>query len=664
MKNTMPRVALALFALLALTASLAQAAEPKLPSPAYPQFKTAAALKSACDGGLKSAAGKLKALERRAVDAGWVAAYDDFYAFVEDTQNPIDFLQYVAPQKALRDAAQACSLRWADFLSGVNQNETLYKALSSAPTADAIDQELVRVAKGNFEDSGVALAPERRARAKQIVDRITELDQQFNKNIREAGVKVLFTEAELKGVPEGVWKKAKRTADSRIELGVDYPSYVPVLQSAESGAARERMWRAKTNEGGEANLKLLAEIAQLRHEYAGLQGFGNYVDFNLRRQMAKDGATALKFLADVKTAVASGEQTDLQDLRAAKAKQLGTPLEQTTVERWDANYYAELVRRERYSVDQNAFKAYFPPQQSLQFSLRLIEKLMGVKYTPVKTALWHPQAQAFVVSDAATGKPLGQLYVDLYPREGKYNHAAVWPLRSSSTRLARTSTAALVVNFDREGLTLDELETLLHELGHSVHNNLSQTRHVSQAGTTTMRDFVEAPSQMLEDWVYDKQVLKLMQEVCPSCKPVPEAMLAQAVAAKKFGKATQFGRQHLYASYDLALHGADQPDPMQLWAKLEGATLLGHQPGTMFPAGFAHLSGGYGAGYYGYLWSLVVAMDLRTPFKADKLDATVGARYRSLVLSQGSQKPAPALVRDFLGRESNAKAFFDDLADR
>ncbi|MDM4765833.1 M3 family metallopeptidase [Pelomonas sp. SE-A7] len=660
MKN-MSRAALAL---VAVAASLAQASETKLPSPAFPQFKNAAAVKAACDGGLKSAAGKLKTLEARAVDAGWLAAYDDFYAFVEDTQNPIDFLQYVAPQKALRDAAQACALRWADFLSGVNQNEKLYKALSAAPAADAIDQELVRVAKGSFEDSGVALPPDRRARAKQIVDRLTELDQQFNKTIRDAGVKVLFTEAELKGVPEGVWKKAKRAADGRIELGVDYPSYVPVLQSAESGAARERMWRAKQNEGGEGNLKLLAEIAKLRHEYAGLQGFGNYVDVALRRKMARDGASASKFLADVKAAVADGELSDLAVVRGAKAKHLGTPIEQTKVERWDWNFYSELVRRERYSVDQNAFKPYFPPQQSLQFSLRLVEKLMGVKYTPVKTTLWHPQAQAYVVSDAASGKALGQLYVDLYPREGKYNHAAVWPLRSSSTRLDRTSTTALVVNFDREGLTLDELETLLHELGHSVHGNLSQTRNVLQAGTSTMHDFVEAPSQMLEDWVYDKKVLKLMQEVCPSCKPVPDAMVDQAIKARKFAKASQFGRQHLYASYDLALHGADTPEPMALWAKLEGATPLGYEKGTMFPAGFAHLSGGYGAGYYGYLWSLVVAMDLRTPFKADKLDATVGARYRAMVLSQGSQKPAPALVKDFLGRESNAKAFFNDLADR
>jgi thimet oligopeptidase len=640
-------------------------AQPALPGPAFPLFKSADEIKSRCDEGLAATAKRLTVLENRTVDGGWIAAYDEFYAASEDAQNSIDFLQYVHPDKALRDAAQACSLRWADFNSSLNQNEKVYKAIKSAPAADSVERELQRVALGNFEDGGVALPPQQRERAKKILDRITEIDQQFNKNIREAGVKVAFTEAELKGVPENVWKSAKRDEQGRYVLGVDYPSYVPVLQSAELGATRERMWWAKVNEGGDANLKLLAEIASLRHEYAGLFGYGNYVDFNLRRKMAKDGATAWKFLDEVKGTVVDGERADLVELRAAKAKHLGTPAASTEIKRWDASYYSERVRRERYSVDQEAFRPYFPPEQTLAFALRVIEKMMGVRYTKVAAELWHPQAQAYVVSNVAAdgkpGKPIAQLYVDLYPRDGKYNHAAVWGLRSSSTQVGRTPVAALVVNFDRKGLTLDEVETLLHELGHAVHNNLSDTRYAAQGGTTVMQDFVEAPSQMLEDWVYDKKVLKLMAEVCASCKPVPDEMVDKAVAAKNFAKGTRYGRQHLYASYDLALHGPVVPDPMALWAKMEGATPLGHEPGSKFPAGFAHLTAQYGAGYYGYLWSLVLAMDLRTAFSGDKLSPVTGAAYRAKVLGQGGQRPAPELVRDFLGRESNSKAFFDDL---
>ncbi len=647
--------------LAALTLAATAHAQPKLPAPNFPAFNSVADVKTGCDSGLKGAKQRVAALEKRKVDAGWLAALDDLTVYLEDRQYPTDFVLNVHPDKAVRDAAQACSLRWADFGSSLGQNEKIYRALQKAPKADAIDTEFARLASGQFEDTGVALPKAKRERAKQILDKLTELDQQFNKNIRDAGTRVAFTEAELKGVPASVWEKAKRDDQGRILLGVDYPSYVPVMRSAESGEARQRMWLAKVNEGGQANLDLLAQIVTLRGEYAKLFGFDNYVDFNLRRRMAKDGATATRFLDSVTGAVNAREKTELQELQADKSKHLGTPLDQTKVERWDATFYSERVKLQKFSVDQNAFRPYFPPQASLEFSIRIIEKLMGVKYTRIDNKLWHEEAQTYVVSDAASGQPIAQMYVDLYPRDGKYNHAAVWPLRGSATRVGRKPTAALVVNFDRNGLTLDEVETLLHELGHAVHVNLSKTRYAATAGTAVMHDFVEAPSQMLEDWVYDKQVLKLMQEVCATCKPVPDAMVDQAKAAKEYGKGSQFGRQHLYASYDITLHQQAKPEPLPLWAKMEGATPLGYVPNTKFPAGFAHIAGGYGAGYYGYLWSLVVAMDLRTAFAADKLGTDAGKRYRELVLGEGAQKPAPELVKDFLGRESNSQAFFDYL---
>lgn len=654
--------ALISLAVLALTAvSAASPAAPALPGPNFPAYASATDVRTHCDADLKGAARLVRALERRQSDQGWLGAYDDLTVYLEDHQGPNDFILNVHPDKAVRDAAQACSLRWADFGSSLGQNEKVFRGLQKAPKADATDAELVRLASAQFEDSGVALPGPKRARAKQILDKLSELDQQFNKNIRDAGTRVAFTVDELKGVPEPIWANAKRDDQGRVLLGVDYPTYLPLMRTAENAATRERMWRAKTNEGGEANLKLLAEIATLRREYAALFGYDNFVDFNLRRQMARDGATAMHFLDSVKSAVDEREKHEIEELRADKAAHTGQPLEATRIERWDATFYGERVKRARFSVDQNAFKPYFPPQASLEFALRVIEKLMGVKYTRIDNPLWVPDAQTYVVSDAASGQAIGQLYVDLYPRDGKYNHAAVWPLRGSATRIGRTPAAALVVNFDRNGLTLDEVETLLHELGHSVHVDLSRTRYASLAGTNVMHDFVEAPSQMLEDWVYDKRVLKLMQEVCPSCKPVPDAMVDQALAAKHYGKGGQYGRQHLYASYDLALHQQAKPEPLPLWARMEGATPLGYVPGTMFPAGFAHIAGGYGAGYYGYLWSLVVAMDLRTAFAADKLDPDVGRRYRERVLAQGAQKPAPELVKDFLGRESNSQAFFDYL---
>jgi thimet oligopeptidase len=421
------------------------------------------------------------------------------------------------------------------------------------------------------------------------------------------------------------------------------------------------MWRARAVQGGADNLKLLGEIAQLRREYAQLFGFASYADFKLRRRMAQNTANTQRFLDEVKAVLTERELRDIEELRQAKAQHLNTPLETTRMDRWDVSFYTERVRRDRYTVDQEAFRPYFPAQESLQFVMRVAERLLGVRYTRVPVKAWHEDVQAYAVADAKTGKPLAALFVDLHPREGKFKHAAVFGYRNGSTRLQRLPQAALVANMDRNGLTLGELETLLHELGHALHNNLSATRYSAQAGTRVLRDFVEAPSQMLEDWVYDKSVLKLFREVCASCKPVPDEMIDKALVARDYGKGIHQGRQHFYASFDLALHAADAPEPMALWARMEGATPLGHVPGTMGPASFNHVAGGYAAGYYGYLWSKVVALDLRTAFAADRLDPVVGMRYRQRVLAQGSQRPPQELVRDFLGRETNSKAFFEWL---
>ena len=643
-------------------ASVPASAAPSLPGPALPHFTSAAAVATACDAGLGDAARRVEALERHAADARWLAAWDDLNAANEDSSAPFDLLEHLHPDTSLRDAAQACTLRWSKFNSTLGQNETLYRALLAVQPTDAIDRELVKFTREGFEDAGVGLPPAARDRAKKLADRIAELDQEFNARIRDAAIQVAVSVDDLAGVPADVWTSRPRDGDGRVLLGIDYPTLNAVLERAEKASTRELFWRAKQREGGDANLALLGELVRLRREYAGLFGMKTFAEFQLRRTMVGDPATVGRFLNEVQAAVRARELRDLDELRDAKARHLGTPPASTRLDRWDQAFYTERLRRERYSVDQEMFRAYFPAEQSLRFVLRIAERMFGIRHTAVAATVWHPDVRAFVVSDAASDRPLATLYVDLFPRDGKFNHAAVWPIRRASTRSHRLPQSVLVANLDRNGLTLDELETLLHELGHALHNNLSATRYGQQSAMNVQWDFGEAPSQMLEDWVYDKKVLKLFVEVCPTCRPVPDALIDQARVARDFGKGLRTARQLLYASYDQALYGAEPSDPMLLWRDMESATPLGHVAGTQFPAGFAHIAGGYAAGYYGYLWSLVVAHDLRTAFDADRLDPVVGARYRRTVLSQGRQLPPRDLVREFLGRETNAKAFFDDLA--
>ncbi|RZT91420.1 M3 family metallopeptidase [Rivibacter subsaxonicus] len=641
-------------ATLMLLASAAAGAAPFV----FPSFATGAELKKSCDAALAELATQAKRLER---SGEVLSAFDRLNQTTEDRVYPLIFLPYVHPDKAIRAAGEACELRHQAFVNKLNQNPRIHARLKAAKPADAVDAQLQRILLASFEDAGVALPSAARARAEKLNNEIAALGQAFDRQLREETTRVAFTEAELEGVPADVWTKATRDAQGRVLLGLDYPSAVPVMESATNPAARERMWRAFNQRGGQPNLERLAGIADKRREYAALFDLPSYSDFVLRRRMAGTPVAAQAFLAEVKSGVEAREKGDIEELRKAKAADLKQPLDAVKLQRWDSAFYSERVKRERYNVDQEAFRKYFPPQASVDFVVALSSHLFGVSLRPLEQKLWHPDARAYEVVDGASGRGIATLVLDLYPRDNKFNHAAVWGLRGSAAG-GRLPTAAMVTNFNRKGLTLDELETLLHEFGHALHGTLSATRYATIAGTNVKTDFVEAPSQMLEEWVYDDKVLAMFQQVCKECQPVPAPMLQSARDARGFGKGLQYGRQHLYATYDLGLYGPKRFEPMALWAQMEGATPLGHVDGSRFPASFSHIATNYGAGYYSYLWSLAVAKDLYTAFAADPLSAEVGRRYRSQVLARGGEAEPSVLVADFLGRPGGSKAFFDWLA--
>ena len=681
-RSTVIPAALALAAVLALAALPADAAPRKRAAPAhpkpipvkpvvenpiadlpFPKFDHGPQVASACTSGLEGAMLRVKELEKRKPGADWLKGWEALYDWEEDQSGALIFLQNVHPLADVRTEAEKCEQRWSDFQAALGMNELVYQGArqSVALLKDPVDKRAAQLALEGFEDAGVALPKDKQAKVKAIADKLAALSQQFNRNIRDAHTRAAFTEAELKGVPESIWKDQPRDADGKVMLAIDGPAFATVMQTAEDPVARERMWRTKTNEGGADNLKVLAQIEQLRLDQAKLFGLASYDDFVLRRRMVESTAQATKFLDEVRTAVADGDRRDTLELRQAKARDLGQALEATRLQRWDTMFYSERLLRERRAVDDEAFRPYFPPQESLRFVMRVAEKMFGVRYDKVDGSFWAPEVQAWAVTDLASNRKIATLYVDPYPREGKYNHAAVWNFRNGASSVPRQAQSALVVNFDRRGLTLRELETLMHEFSHTLRASLSATRYASDAGENVAQDFAEAPSQMLADWVYDKKVLKVFQEVCPACKPVPDDLVDKARAARDFGQASQVARQELYAQYDLALHGQAAPDPLETWQKMEGATTLGYVPGTSFPSGFAHIAGAYGAGYYGYLWSQSVADDMRAAFGADKLDPKVGARFRASVLAEGAQKPPQQVVKDFLGRDSSPRAYLDGL---
>ncbi len=592
-----------------------------------------------------------------------LAEFDAMTRREEDTLGPLGLLAAVSPRKAIRDAADACEREHDAFVARFLQDAPIHARLQQVNPADDIDRRYLREVLDDFEDAGVALPVDRQQRVRGLREDITGLTQRFERRLREDRTRLSFTAAELDGVPGDVWRHAPRDAQGRFRLDLAQATVFPLLDNATRAATRERMWRAFMSQGGPENIQTLAALARARRELAQQFGFESYADFVLRRRMVRSESQAQSFLVTVKDAVRQRELSDLAELRAEKARHLHQSIDDTVIQRWDVAFYSERLRRARYAVDQEQFRAYLPPEASLRLAFALAARLLGVSVEPLaqRQALWHRDARGYSVTDTRTKALLGTLFVDLYPRADKFNHAAVWSFRNASTLAARRPAAALVVNFNRQGLTLDELETLLHEFGHALHSLLSNTRYAAQGGTNVPLDFVEAPSQMLEDWAYDPQVLALMAPLCRSCPVLSAERLARALAARDFGKGIQFSRQHLYARYDLALHGRDSTEPLALWTRMEADTPLGSVSGTRFPAGFEHIASGYAAGYYGYLWSLVIAEDLRTAFAADRLDVQVGRRYRETVLEQGGQVAPEELLRRFLGRDTDSRAFFESL---
>jgi thimet oligopeptidase len=649
----------ALLAAAAIFPVLADEAPPRALMPIY----DATTLAKACEDGLAQARQAIRVMDTKRGPNTILVEWNALQIGIEDVVNPIYLLGSVSPDKAVRDAAEPCLQKFTSLNTEIFQDEKLYRRVRSEKAANGHEAKLRKDLIEGFEDSGVALPPDKRARAKEIFDKLEELRQAFDRNIRDDPTTVTFTAAEMEGMPEAYLKAHKQEADGSYVLKLDYPSYFPFMANAKSGEARKRYYVAKLREGGEANLALLGEIFKLRQELAGLYGLKSFAAYSLRRKMAGTPQAVEKFLGEVHGKVEALEKRELGELRAEKAKELGTKLADTKLGRWDVSYYQERVRHERYQIDQEKLRKYFPTDKAVDYMLLVTSRLYGVKFREVKVPTWNPDVRYFDVLDGKTGKYISGFYLDLYPREGKYNHAATFPIRGASLHVGRTPLAALVTNFDRAGLDHNELQTMMHEFGHVLHNVLSRVEFNPDAGTAVKIDFVEAPSQMFEEWARREQPLELFREVCPDCPHLTPDDIRRLQAARRYGQGIFYARQWLYASFDMAL-SLDPRPPLEVWKKLESATPLGSVDGTMFPSSFSHIASNYAAGYYGYMWSQVLALDMLTPFKKDMLSPVVGKRYLDTILSQGGQREEKDMVHDFLGRDPSSDAFFAEITGK
>ncbi|MDY7544730.1 M3 family metallopeptidase [Glaciimonas sp. CA11.2] len=584
---------------------------------------------------------------------------------IEDLQGPVDILNNVSPDPKVRSATEACLIELNKFSTELLQNENQYARFKAIRPDDPVAQKLRQDILYSFEDAGVSLPSVKRARLKAILEKLETLSQEFARNIRDNTQKVTFTPAEMQGLPVAYMARVKPDDQGNYQLGFDYPDYKPFMESADNSDARRRYQMAFENHGTPANLDVLKQAMDLRHEMAGLFDLPSYADLVLRRRMAKSPQAVYAFLDEVKGAVTQLERKEIAELRAYKAETLKTPLAETTLSRWDLDYWQQKLKQARYNLDQEALRQYFPTDAAVPWILGVSSTLYGVEFIRTEVPVWDPEVHYYDVVDIKTKMRIAGIYLDLYPRAGKYGHAAAWGTRGVSTLVHRTPISVLVTNFDRHGLNSDELETLVHEFGHVLHGVLSRAKYVSQAGTNVELDFVEAPSQMYEEWARRKESLVLLSSYCKTpCPTVDDALVQRMTAAHNYGRGIRYARQLLYASYDMRIHNdqAATEKPLAIWQQMEGSTPLGYVPGTEFPGQFGHLMGGYAAGYYGYMWSEVLALDMLSRYNGKLMNPEVGQFYRHTILSRGGETSGNEMVRTFLGRAPNSKAFFAEIS--
>ena len=619
-------------------------------------------VRSVSERALEEAKQRIAGIERVPLDAvtpeNVLDAWDRAAIAIEDAFGPVSILNSVHPYKSVREAGDDALLAESSFMTELFQNERFYERVRAVAPETTAQKQLRKDLLEAFEDSGVALPPDKRERFKAISDRLTELGQEFAKNVRENTTRLTFTPAECEGLPQPWLDRVPRDEEGNVVVGFDYPDYVPFMMSSRDETARKRYYVANTNRGTEANIGILDEIVALRKEIADLYDVPSFAHYVTKRRMVENPETVRRFLDEVRSRVTEAEVRDLGQLAEVKAALLGIPVEQANVDRWDVSFYRERLREQRFAIDQEALRQYFPTKTSIDWMLDVSERLYGIRFERDEVPVWHESVIYLDVLDAADRSHIGGIYLDLYPRDGKYKHAAAWPVRGVSLKSQRQPISVLVTNFNAVGLTHDELETLLHEFGHVLHGVLSKTEYLQHSGTSVERDFVEAPSQMYEEWANRMESLSLMREHCSECPVIEQELVDRLVAAAKFGSGIDYGRQLLYAAFDMELASEQPGGCLEVWKRMEGATPLGYVENTAFPGTFEHIASGYAAGYYGYMWAKVIALDMVSAFGADLMNGETGRRFRELILSRGSEEPAKELVEKFLERPVSSEAFF------
>ena len=594
----------------------------------------------------------------------------------------VGLIKETSTNAALREAATDAIKEFQEWAVGLDYREDVYRALKAVaakgPASNPTEAKLLFEILRDYRRAGLDLPKAERDEIEGLRKKVALKCTDFESNVNKARHALKFSRAQLAGVPDSVLnQEGLKTGPDEytIQAHVTW-QFLAVAENCQCEATRLALETARSALARAENVPLLQEILGLRSDIARRLGYRSWADYQIETKMAKTAAAAIGFEDKLAAGLQPKFDAELAEFKQLKVRQTGD--RNARVELWDWRYYANELKKRKYNVDAEQLRVYFPMQRVLDGMFAIYQRIFGVKFHPVTPPYeWVKGLQLYAVTDAASGEPLGFFYLDLFPREGKFNHFAVFSL-IGGVRLPdgnyQRPVVSLVCNFPPPSPTQPSLlqhsdvETLFHEFGHAMHNILTRAPYARFAGANVPRDFVEAPSQMLEAWVWDKTVLdSFAADYRNPRKKIPATILKQLKAAKLATMGCFYRRQLSLGLMDLALHtqieAPNATNTVALANQVLGNVFLSQPPDTAFVAYFGHIIG-YDAGYYGYAWAKAIAADMATLFeKAPEgfFDAGVGRRLRDQIYAVGDTRDANDSIEEFLGRERSLEPFLLEI---
>jgi len=611
-----------------------------------------------------------------------LAALDDLVYQANQQANKATVIKESNTDAAMRAAAEKAVKTFQDWAVGIDYREDVYKTLKAYadthPQLSGEDEKLLFETMRDYHRAGLDLPPDKRKQIEQWRKELAKLGTDFNSNVVNARAPVTFTKLELNGVPESVLNApGVKTGDNTYAVPAHVTwQFIAVEENAKSEATRKSLYIVHDSLVKEKNTALLNKMLELRNKIALGLGYKSWDDYQTETRMAKSGAGAKAYIDNLIGGIQPKFDAELAALQKMKAADTNDP--GAKINAWDWRYYTNQLKKQKYAVDTEALRDFFPLQKVLEGMFNIYQSIFGLKFEQISAPFkWTEDLQLYLVTDATSGEPLGLFYLDMFPREGKFNHFAEFEIVGGKLLpdgKYQRPMVTLLCNFpppsgDKPSLlTHANVETLFHEFGHALHTIVTRAKYGRFAGTNVPRDFVEAPSQMLQNWVWDKKVLDTFAaDYRDPSKKIPADVVKKLNDAKLATAAVTYRRQFALASLDLALHDQhpeEAPyDCVAISNPILAKVFLPIDQTTTFVTYFGHLNG-YDAGYYGYAWADAIAADMATVFEKAKnryFDKQAGMKLRREIYEPGDSRDVVLSIETFLGRKQSIEPFLKKL---